>query len=94
MPRKRIDVENGLKNKGFRQKDGDHHYFIYHATNGKKTAVFTKTSHSHSEISTELLSLMSKQCKLVRKEFERLVDCPLSRIDYEAHLCTVGAVRI
>lgn len=94
MPRKRTDVEAGLLNKGFRQKEGDHHYFIYHATNGKKTAVFTKTSHSHSEISNDLISAMARQCKLPRKEFERLVDCPLSRVDYEAHLRSVNAIRL
>lgn len=83
MPRKRTDVEKGLLNKGFQIKEGDHHYFTYFNTQGKKTAVFTKTSHSHNEISTGLIALMAKQCKVPKQTFEKLIDCPLSRVDYE-----------
>lgn len=86
MSRKRVAVESGLLNKGFRRREGDHHYYIYHTLKGKKTAVFTKTSHSHTDISTDLMSKMSKQCKLIKKDFESLVDCPLSQIDYEQKL--------
>lgn len=92
MPRKRIDVEKGLLNKGFRCKEGDHHYYTYFNTQGKKTAVFTKTSHSHSEISIGLISLMAKQCKVPKQTFEQLVDCPLSQLLYENILVSGGHV--
>jgi len=97
MARKRIDVEKGLINKGFRKSDGDHHYFNYFNSVGKKTVVFTKTSHSHSEISTNLIALMARQCKLPKQSFELLVDCPLERSTYETllvnggHISAIGA---
>ena len=36
MPRKRVDVEKGLLTKGFRRREGDHHYYNYFNTQGKK----------------------------------------------------------
>lgn len=92
MPRKRVDVQKGLLNKGFRSREGDHHYYNYFNTQGKKTTVFTKTSHSHTEISTELISLMAKQCRVTKQIFEQLVDCPLSQIQYEGILILNGHV--
>lgn len=92
MPRKRIDVEKGLLNKGFRKRDGDHHYFNYFNASGKKTAVFTKTSHSHTEISDNLISLMARQCKISKPSFESLVDCPLQRSEYEKMLSDAGHI--
>jgi hypothetical protein len=43
MPREKKSVEDGLKNKGFTLKEGDHHRFIYYTLDGnKKSAVITK----------------------------------------------------
>jgi hypothetical protein len=92
MPRKRSEVDAALLRKGFRNKEGDHHYFIYYTTAGKKTRVFTKTSHSHREISDNLLSQMAQQCKLARANFDRLLDCPLSREEYERLLLEREAI--
>ncbi|ATQ75104.1 hypothetical protein CR152_11670 [Massilia violaceinigra] len=92
MPRRRVDVEKGLLKKGFRRREGDHHYYNYFNTQGKKTAVFTKTSHSHTEISASVISLMAKQCKLSRQTFDMLVDCPLSQQEYETLLILGGHV--
>lgn len=83
MSRNRKDVEAGLKNKGFRKKDGDHHYFIYYSSDDKKSLAKTKTSHSMKTISNDLLSKMCGQCFLTKAEFLDLVDCPLSRDEYE-----------
>ena len=47
MPKDRKVVEAGLLKKGFRQREGDHHFFIYWSLSGKKSVAFTKTSHSH-----------------------------------------------
>lgn len=81
-PRKRRDVESGLLIKGFQSREGDHHFFTYHRlSNEKKTSVFTKTSHA-----------ASKQCKLSRKDFLMLVDCPLDRNEYERKLVAAGAI--
>ena len=93
MPRKSGDVEKSLAAKGFRAREGDHNYFHYYSKAGKKTAVFTKTSHGAREIDDYLLGRMAKQCKLSRFDFDRLIDCPLDRDSYEAKLITSGAIK-
>lgn len=93
MPRKQSDVEKSLQAKGFRSREGDHNYFNYYSKAGKKTAVFTKTSHGSREIDESLLSLMAKQCKLSNKDFGLLIDCPLDRDTYEAKLVARGSVE-
>jgi hypothetical protein len=90
MPRSKREVESGLCSKGFSRKEGDHHFFIYWTTGGRKSRVFTKTSHSGKEISDDLLSMMARQCKVTRPNFFGLVDCPLSRQDYESLLSQAG----
>jgi predicted RNA binding protein YcfA (HicA-like mRNA interferase family) len=92
MPRNRKDVEAGLKKKGFIKSSRDHHYFTYHTLQGRKTAVFTKTSHGKKELSDKLLSLMARQCRLRRDDFLRLIDCPLTRSQYEAGLAQAGHI--
>ena len=93
MPRKQSDVEKSLQAKGFRSREGDHNYFNYYSKAGKKTAVFTKTSHGSREIDESLLSLMAKQCKLSNKDFGLLIDCPLDRDTYEAKLVARGSAE-
>lgn len=83
MPRSKREVESGLVAKGFVRKEGDHNFFIYWTAGGKKSRVFTKTSHSGKDISDDLLSMMARQCKLTRGKFFDLIDCPLSRVEYE-----------
>ena len=86
MPRKQTEVEKSLKAKGFASTTGDHNYFLYFSTAGKKSAVFTKTSHGAKEIGDNLLAKMARQCKLSRSEFDLLIDCPLDRDTYEGKL--------
>lgn len=85
-PRKRNAVENALQHKGFVMSQSDHRRFIFHTRDGKKTGVWTKTSHgsSHREISSNNLGKMARQCRLSARDFERLIDCPLERAEYEA----------
>ena len=56
------------------------------------TSVRTKTSHGGKEIDDNLLAQRAKQCKLTNKDFGLLVECPLSRDDYEAKLVIAGVV--
>ncbi len=93
MARKPNDVEKSLEKKGFQRKEGDHHYFNYYIKAGKKTKVFTKTSHGVKELDDSLLGMMSRQCKLTRQDFDRLIDYPLDRDGYERKLIEVGAVE-
>ncbi|WP_163995860.1 type II toxin-antitoxin system HicA family toxin [Pyxidicoccus caerfyrddinensis] len=82
--RKRKDVETALQRKGFVQTDGDHHYYAYHELgSNKKTAIFTKTSHSGSDLDDFLLARMAKQCRLNKRDFMSLIDCPLDQESYE-----------
>ena len=92
MPRLKREVESALLKKGFKQREGDHHHFIYFGLDGNKTPVVTKTSHTQSmrDIPDALLSLMAKQCKLSKREFLNLVDCPLSRDEYHKLLDSQG----
>jgi hypothetical protein len=95
MPRKKSRVESGLKDKGFEQTEGDHHFFVYKTIEGKKTSVRTKTSHTPKmkDIPDNLLSQMAKQCKLSKNDFFRLIDCPMDRDDYEAILKEQGILN-
>jgi predicted RNA binding protein YcfA (HicA-like mRNA interferase family) len=93
MPRKQDEVEKSLLKKGFLPSNGDHNFFFYHSKAGKKTIVRTKTSHGGKEIDDNLMSQMAKQCKLTNKDFALLVDCPLSRDDYEKKLIAGGHVE-
>jgi len=95
MPKEKRDVESGLLKKGFQLQEGDHHFYIYHYLDGRKSAIKTKTSHSLKKrtIDDHLLSHMARQCHLVRGKFIELVDCPLSQQDYEAELKKKGILR-
>ena len=93
MARKPGEVEKSLVKKGFQRKEGDHSYFNYFTKAGKKTSVFTKTSHGVKELDDSLLGMMSRQCKLSRQDFDRLIDCPLDRDSYERKLIEVGVVE-
>jgi len=88
MPRDKRKVETGLTNKGFRQKEGDHHFFIYWTLDGKKSSIHTKTSHTPKmkEIGDILLGQMSKQCRVNKRDFLDLVDCPMDQQTYEQKL--------
>lgn len=85
MSRNKSKLEKSLLSKGFQKTEGDHHYFIYYTQDGKKTAIKTKTSHTKKmkEIPDNILSQMAKQCHLKKSEFLNLIDCPLSRDEYE-----------
>ena len=95
MPRAKDTVESALEAKGFERKEGDHHYFVYVTKEGKKTTAKTKTSHTRKmkDIDDNLLSQMAKQCKLTKANFLKLVDCPLSRDDYEEMLRQQGLIE-
>ena len=91
---KRREIENALKRKGFRQSNGHHKFFIYFTKEGKKTIVSTKTSYGtgHSDIGSELVNRMARQCKITSREFTDLVKCSLSRDQYELELEQQGAI--
>lgn len=85
---KKGTIESSLEQKGFSIVVTDHKHFIYYTLSGKKTAVRTKTSHGSGSvtISDSLIGLMARQCKLTKGRFLDLINCPLSRPDYEQML--------
>ena len=88
MSRSREVVKESLQKKGFKLKEGDHMYFVYHSLNGKKTSVNTKLSRgsNYKMIQDNLLALICKQCKLSKQYLLRLIDCPLSQEEYATKL--------
>lgn len=81
-----------MLSKGFEPRQSDHNYFIYHSAKGQKTVAKTKTSlgNKPKTIGGDLLHSMARQCKLTNEQFLDLVDCPLSREQYEAELQRQG----
>ncbi|SJM94160.1 conserved hypothetical protein [Crenothrix polyspora] len=94
MPRDKRKVEEALSKKGFVRREGDHHRFIYFTQSGLKTHILTKTSHTPKmkEIGDGLLGQMAKQCCLTKTDFLRLLDCPLTREQYEILLKNQGEI--
>lgn len=92
---KRREVESALCKKGFRKSNGDHRHFIYYTCNNKKTSVWTKISHgsSHRDLSQDILHRMAHQCQLPYRDFKKLINCPMSRQEYEEFLVQQGFVK-
>ena len=92
MQRDARDIESALLKKGFLKADGDHHYFKYHTTTGLISPIKTKTSYTPKQktIGDPLLGKMCKQCHLSKSQFLDLVDCPMTREQYETILKDAG----
>lgn len=96
MTFKKRDVEQALESKGFERRENDHSFFIYHTKGGRKTSVRTKTSHGRGgrDIGDPLIKNMAEQCKLNMQKFKDLVECPLSREEYEDMLVNEEHIRL
>lgn len=88
------DVESSLERKGFRKRDGHHAFFVYYSTGNVKTGVRTKISHGEKEVGNRLIGAMARQCRLSKDDFKKLIECPLSREQYEAMLVEAGEVKL
>jgi hypothetical protein len=89
MPRDRADIVKSLSGKGFTiEQKGRDHDFLFFAHDGRLGPIFTKVSRgkAHKTIGDPLLARMRRQLHLVGKEFDQLIDCPLTREGYEAKL--------
>lgn len=89
MPRKVRQLVSGLRAKGFSEdRDGHHIFFSYETIDGRLTEIRTRISHQSGggDIGDHLLGAMARQVKLNRREFDQLIDCPLSREQYEAKI--------
>jgi predicted RNA binding protein YcfA (HicA-like mRNA interferase family) len=88
------DVESALERKGFRKHDGHHSFFVYYTSDNKRTGVRTKMSHGEKDIGNRLIGAMAKQCRLSKDDFRNLVECTLTREQYEAVLIETGEVKL
>jgi len=80
------EIRRGLTAKGFQEhENADHRYFYLYYEN-KKTGIYTKFSHSTSDVGDNLLGQMAKQIRLKRSEFDDLINCPMSAQRYFALL--------
>jgi predicted RNA binding protein YcfA (HicA-like mRNA interferase family) len=81
MPKPAKVVAAGLESKGFRRENSkDVHYRLF--VHGKKTIIYTMISHGEKEIHDGLLGTMARQVKLTRKQFNDLIECPLTIDQY------------
>jgi hypothetical protein len=77
-------TEKGLKKKGFTEcenRSDDHK--TYELIKDGRMILWTKLSHgSKSDLGDPLIALMSRQCRLSKKDFMDLINCPLSKEEY------------
>jgi hypothetical protein len=73
---------------------GCEHCFLYHTTDGPKTPIRTKTSHTPrmKDIPDNILAQMARQYALTQPLFLDLVDGPIQRAAYEATLRAQGTL--
>ncbi len=86
MPVSRTKMLQALQRKGFRRLNGKKHIqLVYYDKQGRSTQVDTQVSRgsSYKTLGAPLLGAMARQCHLSRVQFRNLVDCPMSRDDYE-----------
>lgn len=85
MPIRSSDLERMYQGKlGAELRVGKHRiYTIWH--DGRKLAI-TEISHGSMEYSESLLGRVAKQLKVNRRQLQDLLDCPMSRSDYVAHV--------
>ena len=91
-PRPTRKLASALMSKGFACREGDHKYY-YLYVDGRRTIVRTKLSHGKREYDNNLLTQMRHQLRLRdSRQFENLIDCPMSHAEYVAYLVNVGVV--
>ena len=86
MQLERRDVLTNLEHKGFEKKEGKKHtVLIYHNKEGKKTVINTIVSRGTKckSLGNDLVGTMAKQCGLTTPQFVSLIDCSMSRDDYD-----------
>jgi len=78
-------VRRGLTSKGFDEVNrGD--IFYHFIVNGRKSGIHTMMSHGETYCGTKYLTTKARQLGLNREELVQLVECPLSRDEYETLL--------
>ena len=87
-------IESNLPKKGFVEDNKSHKYY-YHEYKGKRTGIYTFTSHgsSYKTYGDSLIRSMKKQLKLdSSKQAVDLFQCPLSGEEYNIILRNKGFI--
>jgi hypothetical protein len=59
------------------------HHHMFTKTLDGTVSLITRMSHNGQEISRDLATRMARQCALNTAEFWRLVDCPLTKEEWD-----------
>ena len=86
-------IRKALEAKGF-QKDNTHHEMYWLVVDGKKTSIRTRISHGASEYDDHLISQVSSQVKLSKRQFLRFVDCALKHTPYVKFLVRNSHIKL
>ncbi len=89
MQLSRRTIESTLPQKGFAEDRASHHRYFHHEYDGKRTGIYTYTSHgsAYKTYGDSLLRCMRQQLHLDSiAQLADLVNCPMSREGYNAHL--------
>lgn len=82
-------TEKGLRKKGFvnaKDKSVDHIYLSYEVDGVSLCHTKLSRGNSSKDLSNDLIKYMAQQCRLSKKDFLDLVNCPLSQAEYEKKL--------
>ena len=85
-------IRKALTAKGFRQEQSHHEMFFLYVQE-KRTQVRTRISHGKREYGDNLLGQMARQVRLQRREFNDLIECPMSGETYLQLLRERGEVK-
>ena len=86
MPRKVRQIISGMTAKGFIEaREGHHVFLLYENSAGLLTDIRTRVSHQSggNDVNDKLIGMMARQVRLSKRDFEQLIDCPLSQEAYE-----------
>ena len=86
MQLSRKDVLRSLTRKGFKRNEGAKHtVLMHHDREDKKSGFSTLISRGsgYKELRDTLVGTMAQQCGLTAAQFVELVDCSMSRDDYD-----------
>jgi len=75
------EVKQNLQRKGFKEKQGAKH-ILYIFMHKNKKICETHMSRNDQDLNDYLIGKMSKQLYLNKKDFIRLIDCPMSEEEY------------
>lgn len=82
-------IESALPSKGFAEDRAGHHRYFHHEHGGKRTGIYTYTSHgsAYKTYGDALLRSMRNQLRLdTTAQLADLVNCPMSQDGYNEHL--------